>query len=525
MGIPSYFSYLVKNYRNIIDIYDKQIKIDHILLDCNSIIYDVFHNLDTTIKKNEIEDEIIKKVYIKLLEYIDLISPKDKIYIAFDGVAPVAKLEQQRNRRYKTQYESKHFSNNKIILWDKAAITPGTDFMNKLNKIIKSKFNNNKKVIFSGSNEAGEGEHKLCQYIRNNPKLFINSNIVIYGLDADLIMLSLLHEKYVKNIYLFRETPDFIKSIDKTLEPNKDYFLNINNFKDIIINELKITNNISDNEKISDSDKNNIIEDYIFICFLLGNDFLPHFPALNIRTTGINTLMMEYQKIKRTDKKFILINNGEIIWKNVKTFIRALSLNETNLIKCEYKTREKKQKQAKYKKHTNENIEYYMYTMKPILDRRVEEYININEDKWQHRYYKILFDIEIDNMRKQQISINYLEGLEWVYKYYTNGCCDWEWKYKYDYPPLLNDLIDYIPYFKEDLIEHKQTYPVDPIIQLIYVLPSQSINLLPPKIIHKLNHEWYTYEDKFKWAFCTYFWESHAILPEIDIDEVRSLLN
>jgi 5'-3' exonuclease len=516
MGIPSYFSHLVKNYRNVIDCYNTTLQIDNILLDCNSIIYDVYQTIDV-LNDDDIEKYIIENVYKKIINYIQLLSPKSYIYIAFDGVAPIAKLEQQRNRRYKTQYENNLFKKTDKILWDKAAITPGTKFMNKLNKYIKNKTSKNKNIIFSGSDQVGEGEHKMFQYIRDNPTIFKKSTTIIYGLDADLIMLSLIHNKYVKDMYLFRETPEFIKSIDKTLEPNKDYLLNISNLKNIVVNELSYLPNITNTEK------DNIIEDYIFICFLLGNDFLPHFPSLNIRTTGINTILTEYQKIKKTNADFKIIKNNTICWKNLKTFILNLSIQEFNLIKSEYKLRDKRQKHTINKIHNTNDKAYFKYLMTPILDRRVEEYININEPKWEFRYYKILFDIEIDDIRKKEIALNYIEGLEWVYKYYTNGCCDWRWKYKYNYPPLLTDLVNYIPYFNEDIIKYNNSKPIEYEKQLVYVLPSGSINLLPKKVLEKISKypkDWYNYNNEFQTAFCTYMWESHAILPHINIDNI-----
>ena len=83
-----------------------------------------------------------------------------------------------------------------------------------------SLFNLNE-IIISGSNIHGEGEHKIFKYIRDYPEKHNGQNTIIYGLDADLIMLSINHLPISPNIYLFRETPEFIKSINSELEPNE----------------------------------------------------------------------------------------------------------------------------------------------------------------------------------------------------------------------------------------------------------------------------------------------------------------
>ena len=126
------------------------------------------------------------------------------MFIAFDGVAPVAKLEQQRNRRYKSWFEkqlynklSEEESKEKTISennWNTVSITPGTKFMANLGKGVRVYFKNKSKfsleeIIVSPSDEAGEGEHKIYEYIRNNPRYHDETTTAIYGLDADLIML------------------------------------------------------------------------------------------------------------------------------------------------------------------------------------------------------------------------------------------------------------------------------------------------------------------------------------------------
>lgn len=132
-----------------------------------------------------------------------------------------------------------------------------------------------------------------------------------------------------------------------------------------------------------------------------------------------------------------------------------------------------------------------------------------------------------DEERIKQICVNYLEGLEWTMKYYTNGCADWRWGYNYSYPPLLTDLIHYVPYFETEFIQNKPPMPVNALVQLCYVLPKESLPLLPlqlyNKLIQKYDH-WYESDCEFTWAYCKYFWESHVMLPHIDINELEQFI-
>ena len=99
---------------------------------------------------------------------------------------------------------------------------------------------------------------------------------------------------------------------------------------------------------------------------------------------------------------------------------------------------------------------------------------------------------------KQNISRNYLEGLEWVINYYSNDCIDWTWHYKYNYPPLLQDLKKYTPRFNTTFITNhgKNDESVSELVQLAYVLPRNSLNLLgslEKKLLNFAHH--YEYEE------------------------------
>jgi len=528
MGIPSYFSYIVKNHARLIKkLEHTTIKVNNLYLDCNSIIYDAVYNTDfSKIVESDI-DIIIRSVCNKIDEYIMTLKPDNNIFIAFDGVAPVAKLDQQRDRRYKSLYQNKIsksiFKDSKPDPWNTTAITPGTVFMNKLNEKIRQVYNNPSKysvknIILSPSDKYGEGEHKLFEFIRKFPNEHKDKNTIIYGLDADLIMLSINHLPISSQIYLFRETPHFIKSINSELDPNESYIIDIPELAKII------TLDMNNGEELTTEQQKNRMYDYIFMCFFLGNDFMPHFPSINIRTGGIDKMINAYKgTIGSTAEN--LYDGKQIVWKNVRKIVQFLANAEEENMKLEAKLRDRRSKNI-IPDVTPED-QFKKFDLVPTYERTVEKFINPYKNNWQSRYYKKLFDIEIDEPRKKQICVNYLEGLEWTMKYYTTGCPDWRWSYNYNYPPLLSDLIHYIPYFDTEFIENKNPRPVSELVQLCYVLPKQSLHLLPDKLYNNLlNHHdtWYKIECDFVWAYCRYFWESHVQLPHIEINELEEFV-
>lgn len=528
MGIPSYFSYIVKNHSNIIRKLECLQKVDNFYLDSNSIIYDCLRKEMSKYKGKDktFETGLIKAIIVKLEEYINIIKPSNNIIIAFDGVAPVAKLEQQRTRRYKSYLMNKitaSIESKEDQVWDKTAITPGTKFMENMGKKIKKHFEGKEKkykltgkIIVSLSSEPGEGEHKIFDFIRKNSNNHGDQTTLVYGLDADLIMLCLNHLYISKSIYLYRETPEFIKSINNELIPNENYFLDISELSEAIIEKMTGKNKIT-NYKI-------YLQDYIILCFLLGNDFLPHFPSVNIRTSGIHTLLATYSNILGNKNKH-MTDGKNLIWANIKLLIEQLAEMEHNNFKIEHKKREKYSKKF-YKTDTIEE-KMHKLTNIPSIKREKEIYIDPFNFYWEKRYYEKLFDLDINKAYKQTICINYLEGLEWVYKYYSEGCIDWRWKYKFHYPPLFTDLVNYIPSWGTTMLEPKEENPVSEIVQLSYVLPNPSLKLLPKKIekvLREKNGDKYPKDCELEWSYCKYLWESHPKLPHMNINVLEEMV-
>jgi 5'-3' exoribonuclease 1 len=480
MGIPSYFSYIIRNHMRVLTkLSQTPLSFDNLYLDCNSIIYDSIREIQKSGQlRPAVADNysaISSAVCAKIQHYIDQIRPSNTVFIAFDGVAPFAKMNQQKTRRFRSAYLEYHGIVPKSS-FNSCLITPGTEFMQYLTTSVNNhKFLSKSAIIVSASDEPGEGEHKLFQYIRANPSAHIGRNTVVYGLDADLLMLSIFHTFHT-NIFVYREAPEFAKSLNADLENGESYLLDIRQLCVSITQEMdcKCPNSLR-------------VFDYAFLCFLLGNDFLPHFPGLNIRTRGIYCILDAYKETCGRDAKTFIVEGSKINWHNFRKVLTWLAKREEGWIRTEYVKRGEIRFSTSY---TNDAEKEAVFNNAPLVYRATEHYINPGESHWQTRYYKALFR---SSPGIDQICTNYFEGLEWVFRYYTDQCFDWRWKYNYHYPPLLSDLVSANwssrRYFQKPVFN-----PFSSKTQLSYVLPPSDFDFGSVR---------------FEWAFCRYFWESH----------------
>ena len=254
MGVPAFFRWLTEKYPKVLqDVLEERVKLvggegnvrapfdctrpnpsglecDNLYIDMNGIIHPCSHPEHGPQPKTE------EEMYENVCQYIDrlfrIMRPRKLLYLAIDGVAPRAKMNQQRSRRFRSAQEAREkleveenirkdlIKNGQKVppakkAWDSNVITPGTPFMLRLAEFIRfyirKRISTDKawqqiRVIFSDASIPGEGEHKIMSHIRlqrSQPGYSPNLVHVLHGLDADLIMLALAtHEAH---FYISRE--------------------------------------------------------------------------------------------------------------------------------------------------------------------------------------------------------------------------------------------------------------------------------------------------------------------------------
>lgn len=497
MGIKHFFRWFKDHFCNHIIQLRKNcnldIKIDNFLIDMNGLFHDStqkiyqygnYKPLPRLLGPPQKEENIIKNIEVfkdicnNISKLIKIVKPLKRLILCVDGPAPIAKQCQQRARR---------FTNSTNTCFDSNSLTPGTEFMDNLTKYINNYIKNvlilkyDIEIIFSNEKVPGEGEHKLLNFIR---KFGINDeSYCIHGMDADLIMLAL--GTHLDNIYIFRE--DMITEYDY-------YCINIGS----------IRKELSDMMKWKETNfkyhPNLAISDFIFMCFAVGNDFLPHIPGIEIAEGGIEFMLDIYKNIGEYFGHITCIHQDKIRFRrtSLAPFLGMIG-------QYEYKVFEQK-------------ISHKDFFEDPIL-------LNSNPfniEQYRKDYYKI----KLNDCNLKTLCHSYLEGMQWVLSYYINGISNWKWRFPYHYAPFSFTLSKYVKSFIFE--EYPISYPTTPFVQLLSVLPSKSADLLPKPLNEMLKPGGLLYKNcptdfKIDLEGKRNTWEGVVLLPMVNYDEIEAI--
>ncbi|CAN8072972.1 unnamed protein product [Agarophyton chilense] len=417
MGIPAYFKWISEKYPHIMEECIEYVKFDpetgeehpvdaseanpngvefdNLYLDMNGIIHPCTHPEDGPTPKNE------EEMFTAIFDYIDrifaIVRPRKLLYLAIDGVAPRAKINQQRSRRFRAAQEheqklemqkelaSEWFKDHKLVdddenseqsgyHFDSNVITPGTPFMARLAAKLRAYVAQRIEdvnawrdivVVFSDASVPGEGEHKIAEFIRRErtqPGYNPSIKHVMYGLDADLIMLALAtHEA---NFTILRE--EVFPKCDgqrqgalsvPTMAPAQSipgqaqyvvmklrsevggkkpfHFLHVHSLREYLNYEFKddIAYELSSSRSPNIVyDLERVIDDFVFMCFFVGNDFLPHLPTLDIREGAIDYLI-ELYKTEVVRIGYLTTAHGEVDFVRVRQLLHKVAQKEEEVFK------------------------------------------------------------------------------------------------------------------------------------------------------------------------------------------------
>lgn len=412
------------------------IEFDNLYLDMNGIIHPCTHPEDAPAPTTE--EEMFSAVFDYIDRIVSIVRPRKLLYMAIDGVAPRAKINQQRSRRFRASKEAEQKLKEAEALksdwrkrglklgklpdsadwihdlpkelgqetidaddapFDSNVITPGTPFMERLAVALKEYAARrissmpgweNLRILFSDASVPGEGEHKIAEYIRverATPGYDPNISHVLYGLDADLIMLALAthevhfsvlreevfpkrgndtrrpgggmagedgragrgqhHPQQINALMASAESADAKQNLNNNsngmvtraeVGGKKPFqFLHINVLREYI--DLEFRHDVEKElEAAARKPKQgslpglvynleNVIDDFVFLCFFVGNDFLPHLPTLDIREGAIDYLIEVY-KTDLPHVGYLTSGAGDVDFTRVKRMLSRVGAKE-----------------------------------------------------------------------------------------------------------------------------------------------------------------------------------------------------
>jgi 5'-3' exonuclease len=397
-----------------------------------------------------------------------LAQPTKGVYVSCDGVVCAAKSKQQRLRRFKGPWiaaaeaavkrEAGAQDTGTEERWDQNALTPGSAFMERLGgtlidagRLLAKK--TSLKVHVSTTSEPGEGEHKLLAHMRSVRP----TTCTIYGLDADLILLSmLLRVDTGADVRLMREAQEFERGGGE----GEWRSLDVSSLASITLNG-----------------KPERVRDYVAAMSLLGNDFLPRSLTHTVRDDGIPFLIRSLEKSVWGAGLTLVGEDGGLRRDALLALLRPwAAMEEQNMLACVKDAVKGARRPAGIGANPEEtalrefNAQPARWcAVKALLDPRNPETLIPG---WRDLYRGV--------WRSGHVG-DYVAGLAWTWDYYSGRPVDLGWFYEAHLPPLWSDVVAALETRKDVAPPPLRfTEPLVPWLHLLSVLPADSVRSLLP---------------------------------------------
>lgn len=503
MGVPGLYGQWIKKRHAYSMKALPNANVSSFSIDLNSVIHGVANEVipeptrrNATMTNDIISSMIIEGVKKELFKLLQFYRPQETLVVAVDGVAPIAKENQQQARRFRAAIRNPE----NLVPFDRNCISPGTQFMIKLDQELRTFFDSNRhvlppRIMYSSHLVPGEGEHKIMGFFRDrtitNPGHYGQGYHIVYGMDADLVILSMALP--YPNLILARNYESEVLFIDELKQGIKE-----------------MCNN-----------RESAIDDFVVLSCLVGNDFLPMMKIFSSVADSLDNILRIYNIADVS-----LTSNGEISTKGLFTFMTYLNTYAPELMGTT--------KEA----HDEFKNQKWNPSFAQPREAGVAEALTalVNTGKTQSE--EIFFGTTLQDLMK--VVNDYLRTLAWVFVYYKEGTdhVNFEWAYTYHKAPfpdeltvVLNDLAG----LDLPIKGHRRfdgMIKFTPLHQLLAIMPRQSKALLPEKM-HVLIEStssplFYRYVSNFvldsEGLNETEMHKAIPILPFIDAQEIFSAL-
>lgn len=515
MGIPSYFRRILQKFPACVK---STLKTPELLcFDFNCLIYRCLRSPTlppfTEETQEQWETSLCEEVCRTVKEVWAEAGRPKSVYLAVDGVVPMAKIRQQRVRRFKSVWLQSRVGGGASggDVWDKNAITPGTAFMDKLGSVLEELCRRQGRGwSVSGVREPGEGEHKILARVRGLESASCPKSIVIYGLDADLVILSMIlkYQKGIENLYLLREKQEFGGKLTLTAEGRQEYqSLDISIFSQA----LGI-------QSLHDCMR------YVGLMNLMGNDFLPHSVSYSLGEDGHDHVLKEYRR-----GTALVRENTEGHW--------ILDIDILQKVATQWATDEEDRIAHFIRKKREQALRGPGKGMDASeawpLEWAVErELMPEGDGQTIVEGWKDLVWNQFIGGSKEESVRNYCQGFQWILDYYTGQKeVSMEWMYGSWLPPFWSDIAGLCKRVYGGAggpaLDRSVASPVTPEEQLAMVLPLESWGLIQKKEYSRvpiLAPQFWPIE----FGFCSFgrlwLWQCEALVPVLTAERLRRIL-